>query len=56
METLFFDINLNDLIINFFKKKVGDFIYSIKKNKKNSRYDNFNLNKKKSIKFDKIKS
>ena len=42
----FFDINLNDLIMNFHKEKKAISYIALKRIKRNSRYDAFNLNKK----------
>jgi len=42
----FFDININDLIINFFKKKNALLFLSLKRMKKISRYDVFSIKKK----------
>lgn len=49
----FFDINLNDLIMNFRKEKKAISYIALKKIKMNSRYDAFNLNKKNQINFTK---
>ena len=46
----FFDININDLIFNFFKKKAILFL-SIKKMKKKNRYDAFSINKKSQLNY-----
>ncbi len=47
----FFDINLNDLIMNFHKEKKAISYIALKRIKRNSRYDAFNLNKKNQINF-----
>jgi len=46
----FFDINITDLIYNFFKKKKNSFI-ALKKIKNNLRYDCFNIDKKNKLNF-----
>tara|TARA_B100000963_G_scaffold356741_1_gene377493 strand:- start:2080 stop:3249 length:1170 start_codon:yes stop_codon:yes gene_type:complete len=49
----FFDINLNDLIMNFHKEKKAISYIALKKMKMNTRYDALNLNKKNQINFGK---
>jgi D-glycero-D-manno-heptose 1,7-bisphosphate phosphatase len=49
----FFDININDLVLNFFKKKKLTSFIALKKMKKNIRYDSFDINKKNLLSYNK---